>query len=994
MSKNDLFNDMSIDSILNDVKQLTGEQTAPERIWSLDEIDALLSDDDTVKEETVDTPVENVTEAPKEQKKPEPVEEKAPVQEEKTVDKAADRAKENRKIEKTSTLGLKEFAMKNAIETGAIKTRIENESTESLLKEFEEKEPEIEPLISSAEENEAPSADGEAVEADDSKAEKEIPGQISIEKTRVFNEVEARAVRNENINHHIGENKIIRTGSTAKKGGMETDPYRERFLNKPTLDIEKTQDHKDLLKNLPAKTIEKHGVVVKKSSLEKTSTDGLSPIPILVDASDEYDAQQRLEMEAQSGALKANAFPEDENQIVLDGFNEQEEVNIVNEAEEEEKLRKIRRDKASKFRLFPNIEVDDDDVYSDTSAQMDEEDYDNEKTKAVALPEEEAADGEEAEISDIEEAPVKEKRKKRKPRTVSVAREFFGPKDAKAVYEIYMKERSYGKRKIIVCSLALALLFACSAITSFLGSFALFSDSPFVYSVSNLIVLVAVGAVNYKSIADCIENLKEKRFNRNTALTASLLAGIIQCVVSLGFGDLVLSGTHIYSAVALFPVLLINIGDYITTNNDIDNFILINREQKNAYAVKKIDDDGIAFEVGRGLMIKDPDIRYCAKVNFPYKFVETSRAVDPTADSFNVIVPAALAAGIIVGIISAVINKNAFVGVTSFTGVFLMAMPAASVVACASALRGVNKKLNAENGLISGYEAVEDTLDANAAVLDARDIFSGGDANVYGIKMFNSMRIDEAILYTAAVVIQSDGALSDVFDSIILSKREMLPNVESLAYEERLGCSGWIYNYRVLVGNRDLLIKHNVEVQSKEEESVFTRSGRQVVYLAVEGKVAAMFVVGYSADEQTAVYMRELERAGVSILVRTTDSNISEELVEQYFGLPRSFIKVISPVAGLMYKEMSEKQAVNEPCRVLHNGSVNSFLHSFTSALKLQERRRIINILQYIGVGISVILMAMFSFLSGLSQAGAVQILLFETLWTLVVAFAPKIKKI
>ncbi|MDD6270554.1 MAG: hypothetical protein PUA67_00755 [Ruminococcus sp.] len=991
MSKNDLFNDMSIDSILNDVKQLTGEQTVPERLWSLDEIDALLADDTVENKESNDTPVDNGTEtSDKAQEKVEPVEEKAPMQEEKTVDKA----KENRKIEKTSTLGLKEFAMKNSIETGAIKTRIENENTESLLKEFEEKEPEIEPLISSAEENEAPSIDEETVENEESKAEKEIPGQISIEKTRVFNEVEARAVRNENINHHIGENKIIRTGSAAKKGGMETDPYRERFLNKPTLDIEKTQDHRDLLKDLPAKTIEKHGVVVKKSSLEKTSTNGLSPIPILVDASDEYDAQQRLEMEAQSGTLKSNAFPEDENQIVLDGFNEQEEINIVNEAEEEEKLRKIRRDKASKFRLFPNIEVDDDDVYSDTSEQKDEENYDNEKTKAVVLPEEKAADSEEAEISDIEEAPVKEKRKKRNQRTVSVAREFFGPKDAKAVYEIYMKERSYGKRKIIVCSLALALLFACSAITSFLGSFALFSDSPFVYSVGNLIVLVAVGAVNYKSIADCIENLKEKRFNKNTALTASLLTGIIQCVVSLGFGDLVLSGTHIYSAVALFPVLLINIGDYITTNNDIDNFILINREQKNAYAVKKIDDDGIAFEVGRGLMIKDPDIRYCAKVNFPYKFVEMSRAVDPTADSFNIIVPAALAAGIIVGIISAVINKNAFVGVTSFTGVFLMAMPAASVVACASALRGVNKKLNAENGLISGYEAVEDTLDANAAVLDARDIFSGGDANVYGIKMFNSMRIDEAILYTAAVVIQSEGALSDVFDSIILSKREMLPNVESLAYEERLGCSGWIYNYRVLVGNRDLLVKHNVEVQSKEEESVFTRSGRQVVYLAVEGKVAAMFVVGYSADEQTAVYMRELERAGVSILVRTTDSNISEELVEQYFGLPRNFIKVISPVAGLMYKEMSEKQAVNEPCRVLHNGSVNSFLHSFTSALKLQERRRIINILQYIGVGISVILMAMFSFLSGLSQAGAVQILLFETLWTLVVAFAPKIKKI
>ncbi len=371
-----------------------------------------------------------------------------------------------------------------------------------------------------------------------------------------------------------------------------------------------------------------------------------------------------------------------------------------------------------------------------------------------------------------------------------------------------------------------------------------------------------------------------------------------------------------------------------------------------------------------------------------------SQRVDPTADMFNLTVPAAFIAGIIVGIISAVINRNAFVGVTSFTGIFLMAMPAASVVSCASALKNVNKKLNAENSLISGYEAVEDALDANATVLDAMDIFSGGDAKIYGLKLFNSMRIDEAILYTAAVVIQSGGALTDVFDSIILSKREMLPNVESLAYEERLGCSGWIYNYRVLVGNRDLLLKHNVEVQSKEEESVFTRSGRQVVYLAVEGKVAAMFVVGYSADRRTAVYMRELEKAGVSILVRTTDANISEELVEQYFDLPRNFIKVISPVAGLMYKEMSDKYAINEPCRILHNGTVNSFLKAFTSALKLQERRKMINILQYIGVGISIVLMAMFSFISGLSQAGAVQIILFETLWALIVTFVPQIKKI
>ena len=40
-----------------------------------------------------------------------------------------------------------------------------------------------------------------------------VPGQISLEKTRVFNEVDARAIRSDKIEHHIGK-KITRTTSS------------------------------------------------------------------------------------------------------------------------------------------------------------------------------------------------------------------------------------------------------------------------------------------------------------------------------------------------------------------------------------------------------------------------------------------------------------------------------------------------------------------------------------------------------------------------------------------------------------------------------------------------------------------------------------------------------------------------------------------------------------------------------------------------------------
>jgi hypothetical protein len=867
-------------------------------------------------------------------------------------------------------------------------------ASDEILEQYSEYfQDEIEPLIDSVSEEEEPPQDD--IDLEKTKAV-DVPGQISIEKTRIFNEVDSRATHDDSIEHQIGtNNRIIRTGELPNTNrGMETDPYRERFLNKPQLNIEKTQEHRDLLKNLPEKTIERHGVVVKKSELEKTDADGLSPIPILVDAAEEYDAQQRLESETQEGALKNNAF-EDDNQIILEGFAEEEERNIVDEAEEEERLRKIRKDKASKFKLFPNL-IDDEDYGEPSETDNEGETADeNNKTKPVKLESEPAGDEEETQDAEAQSAEAQDAAEKApETESVRVAREFFGPKDAKAVYEIYLKQSKTQKLKITVSAVAFAVLLISAVATSFFSSFALFGESSYVYSAVNLFLLLIVGAFNYDAFPQAIEKAKKKTAGSASAVCLALAAGVFQVLLSFFYSDLVLSGTHIYAAVTMFIVLMINIGDAIKIKNDMGNFILLNRNQGEFYAAKEVEDENAAFEIGRGLMIREPDIRYNCKVDFPYKFVEMTMLSDPTAEIYRRVLPIALIAAAAVGIISSFVNMSLFVGVTSMTGVLLTAIPSAIGLALYRLLSRVNNELNEDGGLISGYEAVKNALEANAVALDASQLFDQGSANIYGIKLFNSMRIDEAILYTAAVVIQSDGALSDVFDSIILSNREMLPEVDSLAYEEKLGCSGWIYNYRVLVGNRDLLLKHNVDVQSKEEEARFTASGKQLLYLAVEGKVAAMFVVGYTADGEVARYMRSLERAGVNILVRTTDANITEEMVEQYFGLPRNFIKVISPVAGVMLKDLFEKEAEKEPCRIVHNGKVKSFLYSFASALSLSEKSKISMLLQYIGLGMGILFMALLSFLSGNSQAGVLQIIIFETLWSLAVIFLPQLKRL
>jgi len=60
----------------------------------------------------------------------------------------------------------------------------------------------------------------------------------------------------------------------------------------------------------------------------------------------------------------------------------------------------------------------------------------------------------------------------------------------------------------------------------------------------------------------------------------------------------------------------------------------------------------------------------------------------------------------------------------------------------------------------------------------------------------------------------------------------------------------------------------------------------------------------------------------------------------------------------------------------------------------LEEKYRLSQILLYIGVGLSVMLMAVLSFFTQLTQAGVPEILLFELIWAGIVIGVPRFKKI
>lgn len=1002
MSQKDILSGLAVDKILDDVKHLQGEKGS--KVWSLSEVDALLSDEEkpaaqnggaaSPRPASSDMPQKPSTGATSEAPKPaKPVETPAASAEpEPAPQKEAPSPQPEKREPPKKGMSLKEAARRAARMESSGELSPEVPQTADAASDGE-----IEPLLSGA----TPQAEKEQNDTPPVPPE-DLPGQISIEKTRVFNEVESHAVHRSGIEHQIG-NRVLRTTTgefdavVPKRRVMETDEKRDRFLNRPQQKLEKTQEHKRLLEQMPPKTIEKPGVIVRKA--EKAAEGDLQAIPTLVTPEDvlKNENAQPEQRDAELRTYPAqDAETPLENQMMLDGYDTHEApVEQIDEEVAEASLRRRRRERAKDFRLFPGLSTAEDAQSTRPDVEADEIQPDEADARTRAVPElpEEPSEADEDETFE-EEAPRRRRRRAPKQTSVPVRvlREFYGPKDAQAVFDIFVSEKRGFTVRMWLSLIFLVAAAAAALLVRFTGDFTLLGGAPAVYSALHLVLLFGGFLICLPQLKTALLGLVRRNATAETGLLTALLFALVQAAVSLAYPER-LTEIPLYTAPAFLLLALYYAGRRRGLKEDIQDFLLVAERSSRFSSVARIESPETAFEIGRGLLLGDPDVRYSKKIAFPSDFVRVSKTNNRDFDVYANALPAVLIAAFLIGAVTSFVRNDVFAGISAIVATVLVGLPNA-VPGSTTAFGSVNRRLRAQNSLLSSYDAAFDAVTANAVVLDAAELFDGCRCRLCGMKTYHKMRVDEALLYTAAMTIRSGGTLSDVFDAVILSKRDILPPVESLAYEERLGCSGWIYNQRVLVGSRDLLLKHNVDAPSREEEQHFKKDGCEVLYLAVEGKTAALFVVEYASDKQISVYLQRLEKYGVTILLRTSDPNITEALVERYFDLPHNLVKIINPVAGDMFRELCEEPPRPEPCAILHSGSTAAALRAFLAAFVLEEKYRLSQVLLYIGVGLGVLLMAVLSFFVGLGQAGIVELLIFELFWAAVVLLIPKFKKV
>lgn len=761
-------------------------------------------------------------------------------------------------------------------------------------------------------------------------------------------------VRNEKINHQIVTEKVERSHT----GGMTTDKYRERFLNVPKQKIERTADYERLHLGEDMDPIERDGRIIKKSKF--TNTADLEPIPTIVSADAELSSVDKTIVANGKSPIVHDEDDGVVGQIKLVGFGEEEELPQIDEDNAEEALKEKRDKKVAEFKLDADF-AELPDEYSE-----DEEPDDEEKSSAAG-----------AFVTDF------------------IDDEYEKPEDKSRI----MKSLASAKKVSGICAIIQAVLTVAALIITGIvskggGNLELVGGSAVVCGVINIVILLLAAFCGISTLVRGAKGLLTMKLNAATGTFIVTVACLIENLVVTFFTSDAYTTVSLYTAAGCLALTLSTVARYLAVARTYGNFEFVTNGTR-LYSSEKISGEDDAFEIGRGLLMGEPEICYNAQMERPSYFIENSFEDDPADEYAKKLIIPVTAAALIMAVIFGIVRHDAVFAVGVFAAVCSIGIPAFSAIASNIALFAINKGFNKSGAAIVGHRAVADSVDVNAYVLDSTDIFRKGSCSIIGIKTFQSMRIDDAILYAAALVIESGGPLADIFDGVILGKKDLLPPVESLAYEERLGLSAWIHGRRILLGTRDLLINHNVKAPDRDFEAQYTHDGRKVIYLAIAGKISAMFVIKYQADKHMRRYLQNVDKAGVSLLVRSCDCNITEEMICRFFGLPLSAVKILSPVSGDIFEKYRKEEIETAPAGIIHNGTIEASLKSIYEARELQANVPINNIVSTIYSGIALVLFIVLGVLAGKEGFGITggQIVLFQLLWGVVATAIPLLRR-
>ncbi len=642
---------------------------------------------------------------------------------------------------------------------------------------------------------------------------------------------------------------------------------------------------------------------------------------------------------------------DDENwadgQIKFSGFENQDDApDKITEEEAEENVRKNRRDKISKFRLMGIAEA---------------EENSQEKDKSI-------------EKLFTSQNPIK---KPGKERVNNAGVEYTEIKNANRIRATLHRLKSLSLMKTTGFTVITAVMLILNIISAVSSGY-----ETKLLQIIDFILLAACILMGTDCINKGVIAFLKREPDMKSAVTAASLAALVQSICIMLGSSVLNYHSFMISGCAAAGFALNEYGEYLRHARTYDAFnFCTGKMRRKLFSVHEIDNKNDRFEIGTNLLMKSPDVRYSCRTKFPARLIEHCES-DVSSDKLQtLLLPITLIGSAVCGILGGIFEKNFLGAVSAWAAALCVCVPSFGIASIQLPMRWANKRLNKAGGLITDQRTIENYSKTNSIILDSAELFDSSSCQMHGFKDFKRVRVDDIMLYSAAMMTRAGGPLAEVFAQVV-SNRELLPEVRSFSYEDRMGISGWINGQKVIMGNRNMMKHHNFILGDESEEEKYTHDGRKVIYLAIANSLAAMIVVSYAPDKKLKPFIKRLGTDGVTILLRNNDSNITTDMINETYGVRFNNIRLVNSTVGRLFKKYRGRVRETSKSGIIHDGKAFSFMRSFTMSYSLCGTFKAENLIQLINVAAGIIVTGVLACFKVFSTAGMWPLIVFQAAMT------------
>ncbi len=496
------------------------------------------------------------------------------------------------------------------------------------------------------------------------------------------------------------------------------------------------------------------------------------------------------------------------------------------------------------------------------------------------------------------------------------------------------------------------------------------------YILADLQLLFFLGIVLMPSLAKGAKGLFTFNLTADSIFFFSFAAAsaysIVRLFVSPSDPDLQLF--NLTPAVCGICSALIN---HLTAKKDYACFKVI-ASARSKYAASRISGASKESDEFYSYLLEDSDIYTVKKTKFISGFFARLNKRPKSEDLFNFLLPLVIIAAIAVFAAKAVMGATGLESLGSAMFTLSVSLPLSAFFIIAMPLCTANRRANRSSSCFIGPAVAEEYADASVVSFADTEVYPPHLVKITSFRTYGDFRIDRVLIELSKIFNYVGGPLEKVLSSTItepVEPAQYIRVLESASDGLRVVLDGKEY----FIGKRAYMRRYRFEAPKDEIDDMYENSVGSVMFVSVGDHLAVKLYVKYSINPLFDELLRDMNKSGLCVGIKTLDPNINNELLAngiKYKKCPIAILKAGNP------------EDMTKTAKEIDSGIVtNSGLHNFLKVFALCDKTRHIiksnGMICVIGTLLSLAAACLMIFTGDTSAIPSLYTVLFQFAWVL-----------